>query len=112
LLAALLLTSGGAIGLILVPGDLVVRGLAPLLTVPLALLMLARIERSPALVAVACGILLVALVANLYDIENLFYRAGVTAPSPQINLLVLGGTLLAAGAGCWLVTWRARRRTP
>jgi hypothetical protein len=110
LLAALLLLAGGATGLIIVPGDLVVRGLAPLLTVPLALLMLARIERSWGLAAVAGGVGLVALVANLYNIENLFYRVGLTAPSPQINLIVLGGALLAAGAGCWLVTWRARRR--
>jgi hypothetical protein len=110
LLAALLLLAGGATGLIVVPGDLVVRGLAPLLTVPIALLMLARIERSWAVAAVACGVGLVALVANLYDIENLFYRVGVTAPSPQINLIVLGGALLVAGAGCWLVTRRARRR--
>ena len=76
------------------------RGLTPLLLVALVLVVLAWTERSPALAAVAAVYLALALVANLYDLENLGYALGLPGHGPLSllpNLLLPGLFLLGAG---------------
>ena len=93
-----------------VPGDLMVRGLTPLLAVALGLFVLARIERSWALLAFAVPFLALTVVANLYDMENVAYRLGVGSAGPEVNVIVVGSVLLIAGAIFGLGYARTRQR--
>jgi hypothetical protein len=90
------------------PGDLFIRGLTPLLAVGAGLVVLAVAERSRALACFAVAFLGLAALVNLYDIENLFFRVGVSVPSPAIGLIVPGATLLVASLGFWVAGRRAR----
>ena len=67
------------------PGDLLVRGLTPLLTIALSLLVLAWAERSEPLGIFAVFFVALALLANLYDLSNLFR---IRAPEPAINVII------------------------
>jgi hypothetical protein len=80
-------------------GDLFIRGLTPLLTIAIGLLVLSVFERSVAFVAYALAFLGVALTVNLYDIGNLTYRLGLGQHGLQANVLTAGVVLLAGGAG-------------
>jgi hypothetical protein len=108
------LTGVGLLGFLVVasmvgrlqPGDLFVRGLTPLLTIALGLFVLAWVERSFALGLFAAAFLTLALVVNLYDIENLFQRVGMGVPVPAISLMVSGSVLLLAGVLSWNVSRR------
>lgn len=87
------------------------RCLTPLLLVALVLVVLAWTERSPALAAIAALYLALALVANLYDLENLGYALGLPGDgrlSLLPNLLLPGLLLLGAG-GVALVHRRVAR---
>jgi hypothetical protein len=88
------------------PGDLFIRGLTPLLTIALGLLVLAWAERSSPLAIFAIAFLALTLLVDLYDIENLFYRLGVSVPLPAISLIVPGSILVLAGAGFWVASGR------
>jgi hypothetical protein len=88
-------------------GDLFVRGLTPILTFSIGLLVLAAFERSVAFAAYVFGFLGVAVAVNLYDIGNLTYRLGLGQHGVQANVLTAGAFLLAGGAGFWLA---GRRR--
>ncbi len=96
------------------PGDLVLRGLTPLLVIALALFVLARLERSLPLTAFAALFLVVALVSNLYDVENQTASLGWTTPQDSTmvpNLWLSGFTLLLGGIGFGLaVVARSRGR--
>lgn len=84
---------------------LVFRGLAALLVMAIGFIVLAWAERSAALAAFALAFLGLALVANLYNMENLF---GSTAT--QVNNIAVGGVLVIAGVGFGLGgQWRAPR---
>jgi hypothetical protein len=80
--------------------------LTPLLTIALGLFVLAWVERSFALGLFAAAFLTLALVVNLYDIENLFQRVGMGVPVPAISLMVSGSVLLLAGVLSWNVSRR------
>ncbi|MEY9871007.1 hypothetical protein ABH931_000461 [Streptacidiphilus sp. MAP12-33] len=84
------------------PGDLAIRGLTPLLPLALGLFVLARLERSLPLAGFAALFLVVALLSNLYDLENQSPLLGWT-PSAQWHLLpnlwLSGFTLLLGGLG-------------
>ena len=90
------------------PGDLFIRGLTPLLPVGVGLVVLAIVERSRVLACFAVAFLGLAVLVNLYDIENLFARVGVSVPTPAIGLIVPGAVLLLASFGFWLGGRRAR----
>ncbi|MFC1413984.1 hypothetical protein ACEZCY_32960 [Streptacidiphilus sp. N1-12] len=84
------------------PGDLTTRGLLPLLVLALGLLVLAYSERSAALAGFAALFLAVALVSNLYDVENRTPSIGWTpseAWSLLPNLWLAGLTLMLGGLG-------------
>lgn len=109
----LFVSEGSARALWQTHGDLLVRGLLPLLVVSLALGALSVIARSPALGAFAFGFVALTLVANLYDMENLAFRLGWSPHSDwqwnlstQTGLAVCGLTLLAASAVSFLWTKR------
>ncbi len=82
-------------------GDLATRGLSPLLPASLGLLLLSFLEGSRTRVAFAIGFIGVALLANLYDVENLLPAVlGVSVPEalaevPNVSLpalvLLVGG---------------------
>ncbi|HZU54578.1 MAG TPA: hypothetical protein VFA06_01790 [Actinocrinis sp.] len=118
LLFALLLTTGSEVPAPVnlqrvLPGELAGRGLLPLITIGLGLFVLAWTERSLLLAALATVYLALAVVANLYDTENLFYRLGWISPwdyenAPLPNLLLPAVPLLLGGAVFALRTWRAR----
>jgi hypothetical protein len=90
------------------PGDLFLRGLTPLLAIGAGLVVLAVVERSRALACFAVAFLGLAVLVNLYDIENLFSRVGVSVPVSAIGLIVPGAVLLLAAFGFWLGGRRVR----
>jgi hypothetical protein len=90
-----------------VPGDAIVRGLTPLYPIVAGLLLLSVLERSGPLAAYTVGLLALALVANLYDIEN---RVLTTYPSTFVNPFVVAVYLLAGGLGFGLAALRSRER--
>jgi hypothetical protein len=96
------------------PGDLVLRGTLPFLIIAAALWMLARAERSPALTVIAAVFTGTALMASLYDTENVLFRLGWTPTGAQWRLETLPNILLPAlvlivsGGGAYL-TQRRRK---
>ena len=112
-----LASRGGGVGMFLIaPGDLVVRGTFPFVLIGLGLCFLAWAERSVGLTVIAVVYLAVALLASLYDIENVFYNwfgvgLGPTASSLP-NVLLPALVLLLSGAGAWLVQRRQRAPEP
>ncbi len=100
----------------LVPGDLIVRGTFPFLIIAAGLWVLARAERSRALTFIAALYTAVALVASLYNIENVLFRLGWNPSASQWqltslpNVLLPALILLAAGGGAYLAQ-RARQQT-
>jgi hypothetical protein len=98
---------------ILMPGDLLARGTFPLVLIGIWLCVLAWAERSIALTVIAAGYLALALVASLYDIENVFYDLGWNlspADSGLPNVVLPALVLLLSGAGAWVVQRRRRPR--
>lgn len=97
------------------PGDLVVRGMFPFLIIAAGLWVLAWAERSRVLTVTALVFTGAALLANLYDVENVLYRLGwnpagynwqVTIP----NVLLPTVVLLVAGGAAGIAAATARRR--
>lgn len=96
------------------PGDLVIRGMFPFLIIAAGLWVLAWAERSTALAVTALVYTGAALLANLYDVENILYRLGwspsgtwqVTVP----NVLLPAAVLLIAGGAAGIAAAAARRR--
>jgi len=93
-----------------VHGNLLVRGLTPLLAVALGLFVLARVERSWALLVFAVPFLALCVTANLYDMENVVYGLGLGSAGPEVNVIVVGSVLLLAGVFFGLAAVRQRRR--
>lgn len=83
-------------------GDLAAHGLSPLFVVVLMLAVLAYLERSGARLAYTVVFAGVALLVNLYDLENLFWRLfGFNVPaalSEFPNVCFAAAFLLAGGA--------------
>ena len=116
-LAILASIIGGRTGYAL-PGDLTIRGTVPLVLIAVPLWVLAWAERSTALAVIVACYTGLALLASLYDVENIFFRLGWNPSSfgwrlaglPNVALPAL--LLLLAGAGAWLaprLRWRSRR---
>jgi hypothetical protein len=103
---------GGAVGLPIMPGDLVIRGTFPFVLIGLGLCFLAWAERSVGLTVIAVVYLALALLASLYDIENVFYNWFGWTLSPTAsalpNVLLPALVLLLSGAGAWVVQRRQR----
>lgn len=79
------------------------RGLTPLLVIALVIVVLAWTERSLQLAIIAAVYLALALVANLYDLANIGFRADVMFPGRYDalpNLLLPGVVLLLTGTWC------------
>jgi hypothetical protein len=96
------------------PGDLVVRGTFPFVLIAVGLWALAWAERSPALAVIAAVYTGAALLASLYNVENLLFRLGWN-PAPSEwdltslpNVLLPAFVLLATGAGAFAVQRRHR----
>jgi hypothetical protein len=110
LLALLVLTSGRISELLHLPkwthvfvfGDLVLRGLVPLLTIGFGLFVLSYLERSRALVVFSAAFLALALalalLVNLYNVENVVGRLGYSV-GPEIGVFVAGLFMLGGGTG-------------
>jgi hypothetical protein len=108
---------GGGVGLLLImPGDLVIRGTFPFVLIGLGLCFLAWAERSVGLTVIAVAYLAVALLASLYDIENVFYNWFgwyLTATESALpNVLLPALMLLLSGAGAWVVQRRRHKPAP
>jgi hypothetical protein len=101
---------------VLWPGDLVIRGTFPFVIIAAGLWVLAWAERSIALAVIAAVYTASALVASLYDVENMVFRLGWNPSGAQLrleslpNVLLPALVLLAAGAGAFAVQWRRRTR--
>ena len=78
------------------PGDLVIRGTFPFLIIAVGLWVLARAERSRALAVIALIYTAAALLASLYNVENVLFRLGWTPSPGQWRLTSLPGVLLPA----------------
>ena len=97
------------------PGDLVVRGTFPFIIIAAGLWALSWAERSRALAGIAAIYTGTALLASLYDIEDLLFRLGWNPASGQWdltslpNVLLPALVLLAAGAGAFAA--QRQRRT-
>jgi hypothetical protein len=85
------------------PGDLVIRGLIPLLVIAVAFLVLAMAERSWALGLFAVVLFAVALTANLYDMSNLADRLALSGGGLEVNNIVVGLLAMLGGIGFGLV---------
>jgi hypothetical protein len=107
----------GGVGMVMfMPGDLVVRGTFPLVLIGLGLCVLAWAERSVALTAIAVAFVALALLASLYDIENVFWNWFRWTISPTAsalpNVLLPALVLLLSGAGAWIVQRRQHAPAP
>lgn len=98
------------------PGDLTIRGTFPFVIIAVGLWVLAWAERSFALAVIAAVYTVSALLANVYDVENVLFRLGWN-PTPgewQLtslpNVLLPALVLLVAGTGAFAV--QRRRRPP
>jgi hypothetical protein len=96
--------------------DLFVRGTAPVLTVAVALPVLAWVERSRGLGVFSISFLGLALTVNLYNTENLLGSAG-PAWGSAFGVVITASALVAAGLVGWAwphlrTNWpiRARRQ--
>jgi hypothetical protein len=97
------------------PGDLWIRGTVAFLIIAVGLCFLAWAERSVGLVVTAVVYTGAALLANLYDIENVLFRLGWNVSNGTASLTVLpnvllpGMVLLVAGAAAFFAQ-RPRRQ--
>jgi hypothetical protein len=102
---------------VLWPGDLIVRGTFPFVIIAVGLWVLAWAERSRALTVIAAAYTAAALLASLYDVENVLFRFGWNPGPGQLgltslpNVLLPALVLLAAGAGAFAVQRRHRTAT-
>jgi hypothetical protein len=81
--------------------NLYIRGLTPIITMALGLLVWAIAERSRGLLVVALAFLASALLASLYDLVNMTYRLGIQIPdawSMLPNLALCAAVLLVSAA--------------
>jgi hypothetical protein len=97
-------------------GDLTIRGTFPFVIIAVGLWVLAWAERSRALAVIAAVYTGTAVLASLYDVENVLFRLGWN-PSPGEwrltslpNVLLPALVLLAGAAGAFTV--QRRRRPP
>ena len=101
---------------VIMPGDLLARGTFPFVLIGLGLCFLAWAERSTALTVIAVVYLALALLASLYDIENVFWNWFHWALSPAAsalpNVLLPALVLLLSGAGAWVVQRRQHAPAP
>lgn len=88
------------------PGDLTIRGTVPFLIISVGLWVLAWAERSVGLAVIAAVYTGTALLASLYDIENVLGRIGWNASPAVPNVLLPASVLLIAGA----IAFAAQRR--
>ena len=109
-LVALVLSAVGGL-----PGDLAIRGTLPFLIIAAGLWTLARAERSRGLAVEAAVYTGTALLASLYDIENVLFRLG-WHPAPDQwqltslpNVLLPALVLLAGGLAAFVAQRRTRR---
>ncbi|HLW17634.1 MAG TPA: hypothetical protein VKV69_09795, partial [Actinomycetota bacterium] len=77
--------------------DLYIRGLTPVLVFAVAFFVLARVEHSKILFAIALLFVPVALLANLYNISNLGQRIHWFWPDWAANRAAAGGFLVFFG---------------
>lgn len=77
-------------------GEMELRGLEPVLTVAIGLLVLSRLERSWALGLFSTIFFALALLVNLYDLQNLPRPMGITTGN-ELGLLVAAAVLLLGG---------------
>ena len=102
---------------VLWPGDLVLRGTFPFVIIAAGLWVLAWAERSRALTVIAAVYTATALLASLYNIENVLFRLGWNPSGSDWsltslpNVLLPALVLLAAGAGAFAVQRHRRART-
>jgi hypothetical protein len=102
---------------VLWPGDLVLRGTFPFVIIAAGLWVLAWAERSRALTVIAAVYTATALLASLYDIENVLFRLGWHSSGSDLdltslpNVLLPALVLLAAGAGAFAGQRRHRTST-
>lgn len=92
------------------PGDLTIRGTVPFLIIAAGVCVLAWAERSIGLAVIAAVYTGTALLASLYDVENVLYRLGWNASPGVPNVLLPAVVLLIAGAIAF-VARRGQRAT-
>jgi hypothetical protein len=88
------------------------RGLDPLLVIGIGVGILAWLERRWALAMFAAMFLALALLANLYDLQDQVYRLGWHLPAGAgylPNVVLPGLALLVGGVGFWWADRRALR---
>lgn len=90
------------------PGDLTVRGTVSFLIIAAGLCVLAWAERSMGLAVTAAVYTGTALLASLYDVENVLYRLGWNASPGVPNVLLPATVLLIAGAIAFVAQRRPR----
>jgi hypothetical protein len=100
-------------------GDLTIRGNQALLCVAAGLMVFGAVRRQSGLLAFAVLFTAVALLANLYDIENQFPAAlfpnnsSIWESSEEVNVVVAGLVLLVgAAAGIGWCLWRGGTPSP
>jgi hypothetical protein len=84
------------LGISLIPRPLVLRGAFPFGIIAVGLWVLARAERSRGLAVIAVVYTAAALLAALYNVENIVFRLGWVPGPGQYGLTALPGVLLTA----------------
>ena len=109
LFAGLLLLLSRGPGNIL--ANLYIRGLTPIVSMAIGLLVWAIVERSRGLLAVTLVFLTSAIASSLYDFVNVTYRLGIQIPDEWSELpnLALCAAVLFVSAGLYAVVERRQR---
>jgi hypothetical protein len=87
-------------------GDIAIRGLAALLTIGLGLFVLSYLERSWTLLVFSGIFFALALLANLYNVENIASLLGYTV-GPEFGVFLAGLFLFGGGIGFALLRRRS-----
>ena len=107
-----LIIAVAVVGSWFVPGDLLIRGNVPVLALAAGVVVWAYRERRLGLWILAVVLVPLALLANLYDMENVLFRLGVQPfryADQVVNLGVVAIVLLIAAGGFGLARLRGRR---
>lgn len=90
-----------------VPGDIIIRGLTPILTTAVGLIVWAAAERSAGLLTVGVAFLAVAISASLYDFGNLV--SSIAFEYSMLPNLILCAVVLLVSSAIYAVVERRER---
>lgn len=92
-----------------VPGNLLLRGLLPLIVIGVAIIVWGLVLPRISVIVVGAAALAASLTSNLYNLENPLLAAGIEVPFEYRLTLNVGFTAVVLLAGAAVVAWTERR---